>query len=227
MINSGSINFIPVHSDYDLLTTLLRDQLNFTGMVVTDYQDLEKLEFFHHIVATYEEANLLGVEAGIDMSMVPLDVSFAIEVYSLYQKGLITEERISESAERIIQLKLDLGLFDAPYPSLSNPNLEKVGSLDDRAISLEIARECITLLKNSNNVLPLDINSLKKILVTGPGGNSVSVQNSGWSIHVWFFYCLLFSYRKIRLSKRKLFFNHIKMNFNYKLTETPVARSIR
>ena len=173
-----------MHSDHEILTGLLREDLNFTGLAVTDWQDIEKLNFFHHIAATYKEATEIAVEAGVDMSMVPQDLSFPIFLLQLVEENKVSVDRINESVERIIQLKIDVGLFDsANFPSMNNPNIDKVGSEEDRAISLQVARESVTLLKNSEGILPLDINKLTKILVTGPGGNSLSVQNGGWSIH--------------------------------------------
>jgi len=150
MVNSGSINGIPVHSSRELLTGLLREQLGFNGMVVTDYQDIEKLTYFHHVAATYEEGIQMALGAGIDMSMVPLDYSFPVILEQLVQSGKISEGVVNNAAGRILQLKENVGLFAKPYGDPNDPRLPSVGSAADRLASLEIARQTITLLKNDS-----------------------------------------------------------------------------
>ena len=180
MVNSGAINNIPVHSDREILTTLLRDKMGFGGVIVTDWQDIEKLVFFHHLVPDNNEAIYLAIQAGIDMSMVPSDYSFGDGLYQLVTSGRIPESRIDESVERILQLKEDLGLFGPNYFPTNQTLIDSVGS--DWEASIEIARQSITLLKNQNQVLPITY-APAKILVTGPAGNSLSVLAGGWSIH--------------------------------------------
>jgi beta-glucosidase len=186
MVNSGEINGIPMHASYELLTTLLRDELGFEGVAVSDWQDIEKLNFYHHIASTLEEAVDIGITAGLDMSMVPQDYTFPTILYSLVSSGQINESRIDESVARILKLKVDLGLFQNPFPDPNNPNIATIGSQADREVALNTARESITLLsnKNVNNkpLLPLST-GLTKVLVTGPAGNSLVNQNGGWSLH--------------------------------------------
>jgi len=183
MINSGLINGVPVHSSKEDLTKLLRNDIGFSGVAVTDYQDIQKLVFYHRLVETYKEAALLAIEAGIDMSMVPLDYSFCDDVYQLVQEGKISEARIDQSVMRIMQLKENLGLFGDNYlADPYNPLIEKVGSQQDLDLATQAGRESITLLKNKDNLLPLPKN-LQKILVTGPAGNSLGALSGGWSLH--------------------------------------------
>ena len=152
-------------------------------MIVTDWQDIEKLVFFHHLVPNLNEAIYLAIEAGVDMSMVPSDYSFGDGLYQLVTSGRIPEARIDESVERILQLKEDLGLFGTNYYPTNQTLINSVGG--DWDISIEIARQSITLLKNQNNILPIT-NAPSRILVTGPAGNSLSALAGGWSIHVCF-----------------------------------------
>lgn len=185
MINSGSVNEIPMHSSKEYLTHVLREKIQFNGVAVTDYQDIEKLVFYYNLVSTYKEAAHIAIDAGIDMSMVPLDFSFPVDVYELVQEGKISESRIDESVTRILQMKENLGLFGKNYlPDPKNPDLSLIGSESDWSLSQTVAEKSITLLKNSNNLLPLDTNTYKNILLTGPTSNSLSAQSGGWSIHV-------------------------------------------
>eukprot|EP01116_Phalansterium_solitarium_P000233 TRINITY_DN10135_c0_g1_i1.p1 TRINITY_DN10135_c0_g1~~TRINITY_DN10135_c0_g1_i1.p1 ORF type:complete len:776 (+),score=271.65 TRINITY_DN10135_c0_g1_i1:102-2429(+) len=181
MINSASINGIPVHASYGYLTELLRDEMGFKGLAVTDWQDIEKLVFVHHVAATQQEAVRMAIEAGVDMSMVPDDFSFADILLGLVQNGTIEESRIDLSVSRILQLKYELGLFSRPFADPANPNIATVGSAADRNVSLNAARESVTLLAN-NGVLPL-AKTVRNVLVVGPSGNSVGALCGGWSIH--------------------------------------------
>jgi len=185
MINSGEISGIPVHASKQYLTELLRQDLGFEGVAVTDWQDIEKLQYYHHIAPDYTEATRLAIEAGIDMSMVPSDYSFPQNLMELVTSGAISESRLDESVRRILNLKVALGLFDHPYASESNPLLNTIGSDSDRELAHDIAAEGITLLKNEG-VLPLNVGksgNVKRILVCGPAGNSLVNQHGGWSIH--------------------------------------------
>jgi beta-glucosidase len=180
MVNSGEINGVPVHASHYLLTDVLRNELGFRGMVVSDWEDIKKLVTQHRVAATEKEATRIAIMAGIDMSMVPSDYSFSDNLIALVKEGAVPQARVDEAVARILRLKFELGLFDSPMPDTTLKS--KFGSAESRAVSLEAARESMTLLKNSNNLLPLAAGI--RILVTGPTANSLVSLNNGWS-HTW------------------------------------------
>src|SRR5688500_938265 len=112
MVNSADVNLVPVHSSREMLTDLLRKQLGFDGVVVSDWEDIIRLHTVHHVAETPKSAVRMAILAGIDMSMVPYDLSFATHLIELVREGSISEERIEESVRRILKLKFDAGLFD-------------------------------------------------------------------------------------------------------------------
>jgi beta-glucosidase len=180
MINSGEINGVPGHVNHHILTDILRTELGFKGFVVSDWQDIKKLVNVWRIAADEKEATRLAVMAGIDMSMVPNDLSFADHLIALVKEGAVPQSRIDEAVRRILWVKFELGLFDKPMPDASLKS--KFGLPEYRQVSLEAARESITLLKNSNNILPLA--KTTKVLVTGPTADSLVSMNNGWT-YVW------------------------------------------
>ena len=180
MVNSGEINGTPGHINHHVLTDILRGELGFNGFVVSDWEDIKKLVSVWRIAATEKEATRMAVMAGIDMSMVPNDYSFADHLIALVKEGAVPQSRIDEAVRRILRVKYELGLFDNPGP---NPALKtNFARPESRQVSLEAARESITLLKNANNVLPLAKNT--KVLVTGPTADSLVSLNNGWT-YVW------------------------------------------
>ncbi len=179
MVNSGEVNGIPVHASYELLTKVLRDELGFEGIILTDWEDIIKLYKDHHIAANMKEAVLLAINAGVDMSMTPNNYSFNDALIELVKEGSIKESRLDESVRRILIAKEKLGLFETPYPNFDN--FPKFGSKEHALQSLQAAREAITLVKNES-ILPLSTST--KILVTGPGANSLNYINGGWT-HTW------------------------------------------
>jgi beta-glucosidase len=180
MINSGEINGTPVHVSHYLLTEVLRNELGFRGLVVSDWQDIQKLVSQHGIAATEKDATRMAVNAGIDMSMVPSDYGFSDNLLALAKEGAVPSARIDEAVRRVLRLKYDLGLFDAMMPDASlKANL---GTPAARAVSLQAARESLVLLRNDNNLLPLAKG--RKVLVTGPAADSLMSLNNGWS-YVW------------------------------------------
>ena len=180
MVNSGDVNGIPVHSSHALLTGLLREELGFKGVIVTDWKDIVKLHEVHHVATTEKEATKMAVLAGIDMSMTPFTFSFHDQLVELVREGEISEARINESVRRILKLKYDLGLFDNSYP---DPKFAaRVGQPGFRKASLVAAQEAITLLKNDKNLLPLSKQT--KILLTGPGAASLPALHGSWS-YTW------------------------------------------
>src|SRR5256886_15494534 len=122
----------------------------------------------------------MAIMAGIDMSMVPNDYSFSDLLIELIKEGAVPQSRIDEAVRRILKVKFELGLFENPMP---NPALKaKVGLAESRQASLQAARESMTLLKNTNNLLPLSKD--RKVLVTGPTAASLISLNNGWT-YVW------------------------------------------
>jgi len=180
MVNSAEINGVPGHINHHILTEILRGELGFKGFVVSDWEDIKKLVTIWHIAATEKEATRLAVMAGIDMSMVPLDYSFADHLIALVKEGAVPQSRIDEAVRRILRVKFELGLFDKPVgdPAL----MSKIGLPASQQASLQAARESMTLLKNVNSLLPLSKD--RKVLVTGPTADSLISLNNGWS-YVW------------------------------------------
>ena len=180
MINSGEINGVPGHVNRHILVDILRTELGFKGLVVSDWQDIKKLVNVWRIAADEKEATRLAVMAGIDMSMVPDSLSFADHLIALVKEGAVPQSRIDEAVRRILWVKFELGLFEKPMPDASLKS--KFALPEYRQVSLEAARESITLLKNSNNILPLA--KTAKVLVTGPTSDSLISMNNGWT-YVW------------------------------------------
>lgn len=180
MINSGDINGTPVHANYDILTKLLRDELGFKGVAVTDWEDIYKLVNVHRIAKTKKEAVKMAIMAGIDMSMTPNDFEFTTLLVELVKEGSIPESRLDLSVKRILQLKKELALFSQTEFEQSKYPL--FGSEEHANASYDVAKESMTLLKNKNNILPLKSND--KIFVCGPAANSLNLLNGAWT-HTW------------------------------------------
>jgi beta-glucosidase len=180
MVNSSEVNGIPGHADAYLLKNVLRGELGFEGIVDSDWMDIKKLVGVHHIAANEKEATRVAVLAGIDMSMVPSDYSFSNLLLELVQEGKVPASRIDEAVRRILILKYQLGLFDDPLRGIDSRTV--IGSPESRQVSLEAARESITLLKNENHTLPLA--KTARVLVTGPDADSLIPLNNGWS-YTW------------------------------------------
>lgn len=180
MINSGEINGVPGHVNHHILTDILRGELGFKGFVVSDWEDIKKLVTIWRVAANEKEATRLAIMAGIDMSMVPTDYSFSDHLVALVKEGAVPQSRIDEAVRRILRVKFELGLFENPLPGAALKS--RFGAPESRQVSLEAARESLTLLRNAGNVLPLAKSS--KVLVTGPTADSMISLNNGWS-YVW------------------------------------------
>ncbi|NLJ20162.1 MAG: beta-glucosidase [Bacteroidales bacterium] len=178
MINSGIINGVSVHANYNIITKLLKEELGFQGVVVSDWMDIINLEKRDKIAKNNKEAIALAVNAGIDMSMIPYDYeNFCKDLIALVKEGKVKESRIDDAVRRILRLKFKLGLFENPITKWSD--YPDFGSNKHAELAYKAAADAITLLKNTNNVLPLNKNA--KILVTGPNANSMRSLNGGWS----------------------------------------------
>lgn len=178
MINSGEINGIPVHANPKILIDLLRTEMGFKGLAVTDWEDIIKLVKNHRVAADLKEATYLAVMAGIDMCMVPNDYDFTKYLIELVKEGRISEKRLDVSVRRILETKNKLGLFENAMP----PNIAafpEFASEGHKTAALHTAEESITLLENKSNILPLKKDA--KIFVTGPAANSMTLLNGAWT----------------------------------------------
>ncbi len=177
MVNSGSINGRPVHANNELLTKWLKEDLNWDGMIVTDWADINNLYTREYVAHDKKEAIEMAINAGIDMSMEPYDLNFCTLLKELVNEGRVSQERIDDAARRVLRLKYRLGLFDTPntYPK------DYADFACDRheQVALQAAEESEILLKNNGGILPLKKGT--KILLTGPNANSMRCLNGGWS----------------------------------------------
>ena len=177
MVNSGSINGVPVHASYELLTKWLKEDLNWDGMLITDWADINNLYTREHIATNKKEAIEIAINAGIDMAMEPYDLSFCTLLKELVQEGKVPMSRIDDAVRRILRLKFRLNLFDRP--NTLSEDYPLFGSREHAELALHAAEESQILLKNKDNILPLPKG--KKLLVTGPNANSMRCLNGGWS----------------------------------------------
>jgi beta-glucosidase len=178
MANSGSVNGVPVHASSELLTGVLRERLGFTGVLVSDWEDIWKLVTVHHVAADDKQAIEMAINAGIDMSMVPLEAGrFTSQLIKLVNEGRVSVERIDEAVRRILVLKFRLGLFERPLADLDRA--EDIEG-DHRELAREAAADTMTLLEN-DGTLPLR-RERANVLVTGPSADSMPNQLGGWSI---------------------------------------------
>lgn len=153
MINSAMNNGLPFHANYELLTQWLKEDLNWDGMIVTDWADINNLYSRDHIAKDKKEAIKLAINAGIDMAMEPYDWKFCTLLKELVQEGEVPMSRIDDAVARVLRLKYRLGLFEKPYNSLKDYPL--FGSAEHAAAALQAAEESLVLLKNVNSILPL------------------------------------------------------------------------
>ncbi len=187
MINSGELNGTPVHVNHDILTKLLRNELGFKGLAVTDWEDIYKLHTTHKVAASLREAVKLAINAGIDMSMTPNDFQFNELLIDLVKSGEVPVERINEAVHRILYVKHQLGIYDAMGYSIGSIrealNPEDLGCAKHREAALQTAEESITLLKNDTTangkpLLPLGNQSL---YVFGNAADDLNLLNGAWT----------------------------------------------
>ena len=186
MVNSASINGVPVHASYEYLTKWLKEDLNWDGMIVTDWADIVNLYTREKVAKDKKDAIRIAINAGVDMSMDPYSVDFCILLKQLVEEGKVPMSRIDDAVRRILRLKYRLNLFD--QPNTGGKGYEKFGGREYAEKSLRSAEETIILLKNNDNMLPLASDKLKaqgkKILLTGPNANQMRCLNGGWS-YTW------------------------------------------
>lgn len=189
-----SINGFPVIASHKLLTALLRHDMNFTGMLVSDYSEIDRMFYEHRLVPSVADAVRVSLtDTSLDMNMAPNMDDFLGTVESLVTSGELPESRLDESVLRILRLKKDLGLFPQ-QPSGKNGNARAsleanagrtdVGSAEDQEIALDLARESVILLENRNSTLPLRLPSGRNtsIFITGPISNNKGYMCGGWSV---------------------------------------------
>ncbi|MDA3816847.1 MAG: glycoside hydrolase family 3 C-terminal domain-containing protein [Prolixibacteraceae bacterium] len=180
MGNSASINGMPVHASYELLTEWLKEDLNWDGMIVTDWADINNLYTREKVAKDKKEAIKMAINAGIDMAMEPYSWDFCVLLKELVEEDEVKMSRIDDAVRRVLRMKYRLGLFETPVYEVEDFPLfggEKFGKA-----ALQAAEESIVLLKNEDDILPLTDG--KKILVTGPNANSMRTLNGGWS-YTW------------------------------------------
>jgi beta-glucosidase len=177
MVSSGAINGVPSHVDYQLITKLLKEELGFKGLVISDWNDIDNLHAVHRVAPDEREAVKMSVLAGIDICMEPYDESFAVHLIDLVKTGEVPMSRINDAVRRILYVKFKSGIFNNPL--FNNINYDSFSSQESDSINRLIAAESIVLLKNNNSLLPLSGN--EKILVTGVAANSLTYLNGAWS----------------------------------------------
>ncbi len=180
MVNSGSINGVPVHASYEYLTKWLKEDLQWDGMLVTDWADINNLFTRERVAKDKKDAIRIAINAGIDMSMDPYSVDFCILLKELVQEGKVSMARIDDAVRRILRVKYRLNLFDEP--NTGGKGYEKFGSQEFAQKALQAAEESIVLLKNEGSFLPLTKG--KRLLLTGPNANQMRCLLGGWS-YTW------------------------------------------
>ena len=186
MVNSASINGVPVHASYEYLTKWLKEDLGWDGFLVTDWADINNLFSREKVAKDKKDAIRIAINAGIDMSMDPYSVEFCVLLKELVNEGKVKMSRIDDAVRRILRAKYRLGLFDKP--NTGGKGFEKFGSDEFAQQALQAAEESMVLLKNEGNLLPLDGSRFKvqgsKILLTGPNANQMRCLHGGWS-YTW------------------------------------------
>lgn len=180
MVNSSSINGEPVHASYKYLTQWLKKDLDWDGMIVTDWADINNLYQRERVAKDKKDAIRLAINAGIDMTMDPYNVDFCFLLKELVNEGKVSMERIDDAVRRILRLKYRLNLFKEP--NTGGKDYKEFGSAENAEKALRSAEQTEILLKNVNNLLPLAKG--KKILVTGPNANTMRALNGGWT-YTW------------------------------------------
>ena len=180
MVNSASVNGMPVHANRELLTVWLKEQTGWDGVLITDWADINNLYTRERVAKDKKEALCIAINAGIDMIMEPYSVDACILLKELVEEGKIPMSRIDDAVSRILRMKERLGLYKHPTQRLKD--YPKFGGKEFAQLALEGAVESMVLLKNESNILPLAKG--KKLLVTGPNANQMRCLDGGWS-YTW------------------------------------------
>ena len=177
MVNSGSNNGVPFHANRELLTGWLKEGLNWDGMIVTDWSDINNLWKRDKVAADKKAAIVMAINAGIDMSMEPYSTDFCDLLKEAVNEGLVPMSRIDDATARVLRLKYRLGLFD--HPTQDHERYVEFASAHAAEVSLNAAIESMVLLKNEQDLLPLAMG--RKILLCGPCANTMRTLHGGWS----------------------------------------------
>ncbi len=180
MVNSASVNGMPVHANRELLTTWLKEETGWDGVVITDWADINNLFTREMVAHDKKDALQMAINAGIDMIMEPYRADACELIIQLVKEGRIPESRIDDAARRVLRMKYRLGLFEHPVQRLKD--YPKFGGKEFAALAVETAEQGMVLLKNVGDVLP--VAKGKRLLVTGPNANRMRCLNGGWS-YTW------------------------------------------
>ena len=180
MVNSASVNGMPMHANKEILTHWLKEQTGWDGVLITDWADVNNLYTREMVAKDKKDALRIAINAGIDMVMEPYSCDACGYIIELVNEGKIPMSRIDDACRRVLRMKYRLGLFEHPTQKLKNYPL--FGGEQFAQLALEGATESMVLLKNNNNILPLQQG--KKILLTGPNANQMRCLDGGWS-YTW------------------------------------------
>lgn len=180
MVNSSSVNGMPMHANKEILTHWLKEQTGWDGVLITDWADVNNLYTREMVAKDKKDALRIAINAGIDMVMEPYSCDACGYIIELVNEGKIPMSRIDDACRRVLRMKYRLGLFEHPTQKLKNYPL--FGGEQFAQLALEGATESMVLLKNNNNILPLQKG--KKILLTGPNANQMRCLDGGWS-YTW------------------------------------------
>lgn len=180
MVNSASVNGMPMHANKEILTHWLKEQTGWDGVLITDWADVNNLYTREMVAKDKKDALRIAINAGIDMVMEPYSCDACGYIIELVNEGKILMSRIDDACRRVLRMKYRLGLFEHPTQKLKNYPL--FGGEQFAQLALEGATESMVLLKNNNNILPLQKG--KKILLTGPNANQMRCLDGGWS-YTW------------------------------------------
>lgn len=180
MVNSTTNNGMPFHANTRYLTGWLKDELNWDGLIVTDWADINNLYTRDFVAANKKEAIAMAINAGIDMAMEPYNTDFCELLKEAVEEGLVAMERIDDAVARVLRMKYRLNLFTTPDTNYKE--YPKFGSEEFAAASRQAATESMVLLKNEASILPLKAGT--KIFVAGPNANSMRSLNGGWT-YTW------------------------------------------
>jgi beta-glucosidase len=180
MVNSASVNGMPMHANKDILTGWLKEETGWDGVLITDWADINNLYTREMVAKDKKDALRIAINAGIDMVMEPYSADACGYLIELVKEGKVPMSRIDDACRRVLRMKYRLGLFENPTQKLKN--YPKFGGEEFAKIALDGATESMVLLKNEGNILPLQQG--KKILLTGPNANQMRCLDGGWS-YTW------------------------------------------
>ncbi len=180
MVSGGDVNGVPVPVSKHLLGDLLRDRMGFTGITMSDWEDVERLHSRHKIAATRKDGIVRSFNAGLDLNMAVCHIEAVDLMEQAIADGEIDMARLDDAVRRVLLTKFKLGLFDADPVDVEGAD-RLVGGAQSKAVAKKLAEQSITLLKNKRNILPL-AKSLKAILVTGEAANSKRHLCGGWTL---------------------------------------------